>query len=331
MIHRRLGASTLSVSVISFGAWQIGDSEYWGLQERTNAEATVQAAIDAGINLFDTAEMYGRGESERVLGRALGKRRKDVLVASKVLPENCRPESLRCACEGSLSRLGTDYIDLYQVHWPFRDAPFEAAYEVLDALKTEGKIREIGVSNFGVQDLKAWMSVGNAASNQLGYNLAFRAIENEILPACRDHNLGVLAYMPLLQGILTCRWKTADEIPPLRRRTRHFSSIRTGTMHLEPGCEDALFELVSKLEDLAAQLGQSPATLALAWLMAQPGVTSVILGARDPVQLTRNLTAADLALSEETLSTVEFLSNPLKECLGPNADMWRSGEAARIR
>jgi len=223
MEHRKLGSSDLHVSVLAFGAWQLGDPDYWGAHQAADGEAAVRAAIDAGIDLFDTAEGYGAGESERALGRALGSKRDKVLIASKVSASHCAPHRLRNACENSLRNLATDRIDLYQIHWPFRDVPFQDAYAEMARLKEEGKIREIGLSNFGPKDIDAWMAAGTCASNQLGYNLAFRAIENEIVPACTDHRLGILAYMPLLQGILAYRWQSPDELPPSRRRTRHFS------------------------------------------------------------------------------------------------------------
>ena len=190
MRYRRLGSSELEVSVLSFGAWQIGDAGYWGADDETDAEAAVSAAIEEGINLFDTAEMYGTGESERVLGRVLGARRGEVYIASKVLPEHCSAAGVRQACEDSLRRLGTDVIDLYQVHWPCREVAFEETYGALKTLQEEGKIREIEVSNFGRADLEAWMGAGGCVSDQLGYNLLFRAIEDEIVPACQAHEVG---------------------------------------------------------------------------------------------------------------------------------------------
>ena len=140
MRYRRLGTSGLEVSVIAFGAWQIGDSRYWGAAEDADGIRAVHAAIDAGVNLFDTAESYGQGESERALGKALGARRGQVFVATKVSAEHCRPGGFRKACEGSLERLGTDHIDLYQIHWPFHDVPFAQAWEELEALRSEEEI-----------------------------------------------------------------------------------------------------------------------------------------------------------------------------------------------
>ena len=331
MWYRKLGNSGLNVSVLAFGAWQIGDPAYWGENALTNDDAAVYAAIDAGINLFDTAEAYGAGHSEETLGRVLGSRRNQVLIASKVLPQNCAPEMLRKSCEASLRRLGADRIDLYQIHWPFRDVPFGEAYEELSRLRQDGKIREIGVSNFGAADLTDWLKVGECVSDQLGYNLLFRAVEYEILPVCAKQNVGVLVYMPLLQGILAHRWKSIEEIPPQRRRTRHFSSERPGTRHGEPGCEDLLLDALRKLDAVAHELGQPLANVALAWLMAQPTVASAIVGARNPAQLRRNLDAVDLELDAETLRRLDKITSPLKELFGANADMWQGSEGNRIR
>lgn len=331
MEYRKLGSSELNVSTIAFGAWQIGDAAYWQSDTKSDQERTVFAALDAGINLIDTAEMYGAGESERVLGQTLGARRENVLIASKVLPENCAPEKLRAACEASLQRLRTDRIDLYQIHWPFRDVPFEAAYGELARLKEEGKIREIGVSNFGVRDLAAWFDAGGCVSDQLAYNFAFRAIEDEVVPACLSRGVGVLAYSPLMQGILSCRWKTVEEIPQLRRRTRHFAADRPGVMHDGPGHEPLLMKLLKELESAAREAGQPPATLALAWLITQRGVTSVIVGARNVAQLQRNLDAAELKMDDALMQRLDGISAPLKNAMGTNADMWRAGEDGRIR
>jgi len=331
MQYRPLGTSGLEVSTLAFGAWQLADPDYWGSDAQADGQAAVDAALDAGITLFDTAEAYGNGESERALGKALGARRDDVLIASKVSETHCAPEGLRAACEASLERLGTDRIDLYQVHWACRDVPFEAAYAELARLEDEGKIRALGVSNFGCEDLGAWMAHGTCVSNQLGYNWAFRAVEHEIAPACLEHGVGIVAYMPLLQGILAGRWKTVEEIPAARRRTRHFAATRPGTRHGEAGCEALLLEALQGLEAVAADLGQSPATIALAWLLAQPGVTSVLVGARNPRQLERNAPATDLVLDPAAIERLDHLSQPMKAHFGPNADLWQSGEDVRIR
>ncbi len=331
MRYRRLGTSDLNVSTLAFGAWQIGDPAYWGEGSETEIQATVDTALDAGINLFDTAEMYAEGASERALGKALGARRNEIAVASKVRPDKCAPADLRKACESSLGRLGTDVIDLYQVHWPVRDVPFADVYGELARLQEEGKIREIGVSNFGARDVAAWMENGACVSNQLGYNLLFRAIEWEVLPACRARQVGVLVYMPLMQGLLAGRWKCADDVPQLRRRTRHFSRARNGTRHGEDGCERLTFDTIAEIEKLAQSLGVPMANLALTWLMAQPGITAVIVGGRRPKQLSRNLGAVELGLDQAILDNLNRITDPLKLQFGANADMWLAGEESRIR
>lgn len=331
MHYRTLGTSDINASVLAFGAWQLGDTGYWGPSNASENERVVAAAIDAGINFFDTAEMYGNGEAERALGVTLRGRRDAVYIASKVIPEHCEPAKLRTACEASLERLGTDYLDLYQIHWPFRHTPFADAYAELARLKDEGKIRAIGVSNFGPQDLAAWCSAGECVSNQIGYNLLFRAPEYEILPACRKHGVGVLAYMPLMQGLLTGRYRTIDDIPEKRRRTRHFACTRPGTRHDEPGCEDAVMRALEALCALSRETGETMATLAIAWILAQPGVTSVLVGGRKVDQLHANLRAAALTLDTTLVQRLNEITDPIKHHLGPNADMWDSGPNARIR
>lgn len=331
MEFRPLGSSGFNVSVLSFGAWQIGDTDFWGPHDQRRAEATVGTAIDEGINLFDTAEMYGKGESERALGKALGNRRKEIFIASKVSPEHCAPQTLRAACEASLSRLNTDYIDLYQVHWPPREFPFTEVHGELTRLREEGKIRAFGVSNYGPQDLREWLQMGPLVSNQLGYNMAFRAIEYEIMPLCRKNNIGILAYMPLMQGLLAGRWKKAEEIPIMRRRTRHFAGHRDAVRHGEHGCEELFFETLAELANLALHLRISMAAMSLAWLMAQPGITSVIVGARDPEQMLDNLDAAELYLGPAVVARLNEITGPLKNRLGANADMWQTSAHARIR
>ncbi|HOS03563.1 MAG TPA: aldo/keto reductase [Candidatus Hydrogenedentes bacterium] len=331
MQYRRLGGSDLNVSVIAFGAWQLGDPAYWGVDDRADAAATVHAALDGGVNFFDTAELYGQGQSEEALGEILGAKRKDVCIASKVSPDHCAPSELRAACENSLRRLGTDFLDLYQVHWPFRHVPFDDACAELLRLRDEGKIRWIGVSNFGPTDLRAWLSAGPCVSNQLGYSILFRAIEYETLPLCRDCDIGVMAYMPLMQGLLSGRWASADDVPQNRRRTRHFAGSRPGVRHGGPGCEKRTFDAIAQLKAVAQEWEMSLSAMAIAWTLARPGIATAALGARKPEQLLENLRGADLSLTSSMLERIDAISDPLKQELGPNPDLWLSGSDARIR
>lgn len=331
MIYRPLGPSGMNVSVISFGAWQIGDDDFWGPDERADAKRTVQEALDAGVNFFDTAEAYGKGESERVLGKCLGSRRREIFLASKVSTDNCAPDRLRAACEGSLKRLGTDYLDLYQVHWPPRDVPFSDVAGALQILVDEGKIRAAGLSNFGPGDMDEWFAHGGALSNQIGYNMLFRAPEHDLLPECRRRGLGVLVYMPLMQGLLAGRYDSVEDIPMLRRRTRHFSCHRDGTRHGELGHETILMETVLDLRDFAEAVGLPMSVMCLSWLIAQPGVTSAVLGARNPAQLQRNLAAATLDIGPAAVAQLNEITYPLKRAMGHNCDMWQSSLESRIR
>lgn len=345
MQYRKLGVSHLKVSVLSFGAWQLGDQGYWGGGTPYRPMEAVRAALDGGINLFDTAEVYGNGESERVLGQALGADRKRVMIATKVLPQNCTPDRLRAACEASLRRLGTDYIDLYQIHWPFRQKPVRdlqgnpvpqqpnvmEACETLRTLQNEGKVRHVGLSNFGPLDLEDWFMHGSAESNQIGYNIVSRAAEFKVLPLCRRIQLGVLVYMPLLQGLLSHPWDSIDSLPVARRRTRHFSSRREGVRHGGPGYESLFLETITELRQFSQAIGVPMATMCVSWLLSQPGVSSTIIGARSPEQVVRNLRAAELNLGPAGIARLNELSGPLKIAMGDNADLWQDEATSRIR
>ncbi|MBN1557256.1 MAG: aldo/keto reductase [Lentisphaerae bacterium] len=329
MQYRKLGNSDLNVSVIALGTWQLTDTGYWG--EGGKPAEAVRAALDHGIRFFDGAEDYSKGEAEQALGRALGGDRDKAVIATKVSPNHLKPEDVVTACEGSLKQLGTDVIDLYQVHWPNWKVPFADTYGALLRLREQGKIREIGISNFGPRDIEDWMQAGTAVSNQICYNLLFRAVEFEIVPACERHDLGILAYSPLMQGILSGRWKTIEDIPVPRRRTRHFADRRRGAHHGREGYEAATLKALQALEAAARDAGESMADLAMAWLLHQPGVASILVGGRKPDQVARNARAADITLDTSILQQLDALSTPLKDALGPNADPWNAGEAARIR
>jgi myo-inositol catabolism protein IolS len=234
--------------------------------------------------------------------------------------------------EASLRRLQTDYIDVYMVHWPIRGHDPTSSFEVLDELKREGRIRSIGVSNFGVQDLSEAISTGvQIDANQLCYSLLSRAIEFEILPLCQTHQVSATAYMPLMQGLLTGKYQTPEEVPEFRTRTRHFGGDRPGSRHGEAGAEEETFAAVNAVRDIAKELGQPIANVALAWAMAQPGVDSVLAGARTPEQVARNVQAASLSLPDQVIARLSRVTDALKQKLGPNADYWQGGENSRIR
>jgi len=169
MRYRKLGRSDLKVSVVSMGCWAIVGDRTWGPQDESEALAAIQASVDAGVNFFDTAEGYGNGRSEELLGRALGDRRNEVVIATKVSRAHLKPEALRESCEASLRRLRTERIDLYIVHWPSRQVPFEETWRTMEELQRQGKVRVLGVSNFATGDLTDLLEVGRPEADQLPY------------------------------------------------------------------------------------------------------------------------------------------------------------------
>ena len=202
------------LSRIIFGCWAIVGGFNWGPQDERDSISAIREAYDQGINSFDTAEAYGNGHSENLLAKALSGKRKDIIIASKVGPLDFAPENVIKACERGLRNLSTDYIDLYQLHWPNPEIPLEDTLGALQRLKEEGKIRAYGVSNFGNQSLDACKTSGfTISSNQMAYNLLFRAIEFNILPQCVTDNVPVLCYSPLMQGLLTGKFASDAEVP----------------------------------------------------------------------------------------------------------------------
>ncbi len=333
MQMQRCGKSNIEVSAISIGCWSFGgrESDYWGSQDQEQVEAVVHSALDHGINFFDTAEGYNDGRSEQSLGQALAGLRDRAAIATKVSPDNTQPQTLSQHCEASLRRLQTDYLDIYYVHWPIAGDWAEDAFATLIDLQAEGKIRSIGLSNHGVQQMEDVLATGAQIElNQLHYNLLSRAIEVEIMPMCLRENIGVVAYMPLLQGLLTGKYETVEDIPAPRRRSRHFRS-RDDARHGEPGAEQAVFDALAELRTIAQEKSISMTHLALAWVMAKPGVTSVLVGARSPEQVSQNVAAAEADMTPELVQRLDELGQPVFDALGANADYWDSQANSRTR
>ena len=322
MQYQMLGQSGLRVSTYALGCWPFAGGGYWGEQDDAVSIATVHAALDAGINFFDTAEAYEAGTSERVLGQALVGRRDQAIIATKVAPNHLAADDVIAACEQSLRYLQTDYIDLYLIHWPNWNVPLAETVGALEQLKQQGKIRAIGVCNFAVQDLTEILELHPVVTNQLPYSLLWRVIEREILPVCRANDVGLMCYSPLAQGLLTGRYASADEVPAGIARTRYYASSRAGGAHGEPGCEAEVFAALAAVQQVAAELGQPMAAVALAWLRQQPGVATILIGARSPQELQLNLPALNLHLAPEIIAQLNAITEPVKAKLGNNPDMW---------
>ena len=329
MRYRKLGGTEIEVSTICLGCYVFEGGTTWGQQDEGDSIAAIEAALDAGINFFDTAEAYGDGYSEELLGRVLKGRREAAVIATKASPGNLAPERLREACHRSLQRLGTDYIDLYQVHWPNRDVPIEETVATLEALKEEGAVRAIGVSNFGVRDLGDFLDHAHPATNQLPYNLLWRAIEHDLVPKCQEHGVGVLTYSSLMQGLLTGKYRSPDAVPEGRARTKLYSKDRPLSKHGQPGFEPEAFEAVARLRELADSAGYPLAQLAVAWLLARPAVTSVLVSARSASQVRQNVPAAELEPPIDLLDQMTAATEELKSKVGRDPDMWLSDSRYR--
>lgn len=317
--------SSLEISRLIFGCWAIVGGFNWGPQDERDSLAAIKEAFDQGITTFDTAEAYGGGVSENLLAKALGNQRKDMVIASKVGPGDFAPENIKKACERGLKNLKTDYIDLYQLHWPNPDLPLEDTLRALEILKQEGKIRAYGVSNFGTEYLdKCKLSGFHISSNQMAYNLLFRAIEFSILSKCVEDKVPVLCYSPIMQGLLTGKFSSETEVPDDRARTRHFTKDRSQSRHQDKGCEALTFQTIRQIKLFADELNLSMGNLSLAWLLKQQGVASAIVGGRNAEQVKKNMGTMKVKLMPDMISKLNDITAPLKDELGPNADLWQT-------
>ena len=296
MEYRNLGNSGLKVSVVGLGCNNFGM-----VIEAEQSRAVVHRALDAGVTLFDTADIYGnRGGSEQMLGKALGDRRRQVIVATKFgmamgdgpYSKGASRAYIVAAAEASLKRLGTDYIDLYQIHFPDPETPQHETLEAFNDLVRAGKVRYIGCSNFAAWQLAdaMWLSrehhLAPYISAQNQYNLLDRRIERELIPACKHFGVGILPYFPLASGFLTGKYRRGAEPA---KDTRFGGMMRAGASRM---LSDENFATLERLEEYARGHGHSMVELAIAWLAAQPQVGSVICGATKPEQVTANSKAA---------------------------------------
>lgn len=318
MEYRQLGRSGLRVSALALGTMTFGGRGPFaktGTTDLDGARRQIDLALEAGVNLIDTADVYSAGLSEEIIGQAIAKRRDQVLLATKARmrmgngPNDAglsRYHLIR-ACEASLRRLQTDYIDLYQVHEWDGQTPLEETLETLDTLVRSGKVRYIGCSNYaGWQLLKALSTserhgYQRFSSQQVYYSLQARDAEYELIPASLDQGLGVLVWSPLAGGLLSGKYRRGQDTPEGTRRLAGWDEPPVRN-------EQQLYDTIEVLIEIAEAHGVSPAQVSLAWLLGRPAITSVVVGARTDEQLRDNLRSADLRLSDEERARLDAVS-----------------------
>jgi aryl-alcohol dehydrogenase-like predicted oxidoreductase len=322
----RLGTTGLKVYPIAFGTWQLGGE--WGEFDEREAIAAIRQARELGVNLFDTAQGYGFGASEQLLGRALrddlDKRRDEIVIATKGglrmtdqgMVRDASPAFLRAGVEESLRALEVDHVDIYQVHWPDPSVPFAETASALDELVQEGKIRHVGVSNYDATQMAEFARVRPVETLQPPYHLFRREIEAEVLPYAREHDIGVLVYGPLAHGLLT---GAMDE-----ETTFAADDWRSHSPVFEGEAFRRTLEVVGELERFATdELDTSVAQLAIAWTLANPAVHVAIVGARSPKHIQESIAAAELHLSEVDLEWIDRIMAGSVAVAGPFPEMDR--------
>lgn len=320
MRMRFLGNSGVKVSELCFGAMTFGGRGYWksiGEVEQKEANELVGIALDGGINFFDTADVYSEGRAEEILGKALGNKRKDIVLATKVRgrvgngPNDVGLSRLHIieGCNASLKRLGTDYIDLYQVHSFDPYTPLEETLRALDDLVHQGKIRYFGVSNYtGWQLMKALHisekhNLEKFITLQAYYSLVCRDLENELIPLCLDQKLGILVWSPLGGGFLTGKYRRGQARPQGARRSDPNGQFLSFD-------EEKAFDIVEELDTIAKNHNATVAQAALNYLLQKRGITSVIIGTKNPDQLKDNLKTVEWKLTDEEMNRLDEVSKP---------------------
>lgn len=319
MRYRFLGNSGLQVSEICFGVMTFNSQKGWthlGVQEQKDANRLTSLAVEKGVNFFDTADVYSNGISETMLGKALGKKRKDIVIATKgegrmgngPNDEGHSRQHLIKACEDSLKRLNTDYIDLYQVHSFDFMTPLEEMMMALDQLVRDGKVRYIGISNFFAWQIMKLMSISEKnnfnkiVSLQAYYSLVGRDLEYEIIPACLDQKIGIIVWSPLHGGILSGKYRKGKKWP---RGTRIKGEGQHFIYDIDKG-----EKILSLMEEISIERNTTMSQVALNYSLQKPGITSVIIGARNDKQLIENMSTSDWKLSEAEMKKLDEVSEP---------------------
>ncbi|GHO46352.1 aldo/keto reductase [Ktedonospora formicarum] len=310
MHTRRFGKSDLQITPIGIGAWAIGGGEWaggWGSQDDQESIATIKRGLDLGINWIDTAAVYGLGRSEEVVGKAIKGRERPLIFTkcslvwddNRKVGNSLKKDSLKREVESSLKRLGIDYIDLYQIHWPNPDPDIEEGWSTLAELKKEGKVRHIGVSNFSIDQMERAERIAPVETLQPPYSLIHPEAEKDILPYCEKHDIGVIVYSPMASGLLTGQM-TEERIQQMpeddwRKHDAEYQGTRLKRN----------LELAHTLQEIGQMHNVTAGVVAVAWTLRNPGVTAAIVGSRQPKQIEDMVMAAEYRLSESELQEIE--------------------------
>ncbi|MFQ5640254.1 MAG: aldo/keto reductase [bacterium] len=306
MEYRTLGSTGLEVSAIGLGTWVMG-GRWWGKANDDDSLATIRKALDLGINFFDTADVYGLGISEEILAKGLQNKRKDVFIATKVglrwnnkgkITNDLSRAYILKAVDASLQRLQTDYIDLYQAHWPDPATPVTETVSALQECVAAGKVRYLGASNLSPEQLQEYRTHGAIETLQPPLNLFERHAEVQLLPICFKENVGVLSYGSLCRGLLTGKFKPGHVFHEPVRKSDSLFQGQTFKKNLA---------IVEQLQEIASECGKKVGQLAIAWVLAHSAITIALCGARVPAQIEENAGAADWSLSEDVLKRIETI------------------------
>jgi myo-inositol catabolism protein IolS len=300
MKYRKLGSTDMQVSEITFGCWELGGGQWDKQGDDVNIRA-IQKAFELGIHTFDTAEGYGQGHSETIVGQALKGKRNEVVIATKVSRSHLKSADVRSSAEASLKRLGTDFVDIYYIHWPSDEIPLADTLSEMNKLKEEGLIRAIGVSNFSIDQLKEAMQYARIDVIQPEYSLLHRGIEQEIVPYCAENSIGIMSYSSIAKGILTGAFHNGKAVikdTDFRNGRRLFAAD-----HLKKAQP-----LIDVLTQLAEAKKVTLSEIAISWLLHKPALTSAIVGTQNEKHLEENTRAVDVELTADELEQMDQIS-----------------------
>lgn len=315
MEKRQLGKSGVEVSVLGLGTWPMG-GEWWGGSDDEESIRTIHRALELGITLIDTAEGYGKGHSEEVVGRGLEGRRSQAIIADKVAPNHLEPAQIRQAFADSCRRLQTDYLDVYFIHWPNIDIPLGPAMEELEKMRQEGKIRAIGVSNFTTVEMDEARQYGRIDVLQPPYNMFWRYIERAEVPYCREYNIGIMTYSSLAQGLLT---------GALTRDTQFAEGDnRPTTVLFQPENYSRCLDVVDHMKPIAEKYGKTLAQLAIYWVTTRAGVSTSLLGARTVKEIEENAAGTGWTMDATDLNLIDGYAREVFSTLPEYPDMFRN-------